>query len=546
MNVATQRDSDLEHALRQALERDEFRLHYQPQADMISGRIIGVEALIRWESQKLGQVSPVEFIPVAENSGLIEPIGEWVMRTACAQGGEWAKMGFSSLRIAVNLSAHQFRSKGFTETLAQIIADSSLPELMLELELTESMMMQDVSAVIATLQNITAMGVRVSIDNFGTGYSSLSYLKRFPINVLKIDQAFVREVTSDPDSAAIVKAIITMAHSLRLSVIGEGVETQGQLAFLGNHQCDEIQGYLFSKPVPAEELSRLLQEHRCLDLSAIHDKSEQRTLLLVDDEANIATSLKRLLRSDGYHILTASSGKEGLELLATNHVCVIISDQRMPEMTGVEFLSRVKTLYPDTVRMVLSGYTELKSVTDAINEGAIYKFLTKPWEDEQLRENVLEAFQHYELKQENKRLRQELERANSDLMEINRDLERRVAEKAQEIHHNINLLQVSQEVLEHLPTAVIGVDNDGLIVMSNRRADALFDHDGGPLMGCDARERLPGILADYVEAGGDDIQTVTLADGLRLRVICHRMGEMCKSRGTVLVLSPVDDGKKAI
>lgn len=264
MNTAARRYTDLEHALRRALERNEFELHYQPQVSLKNGEIVGVEALLRWKNSDYGQVSPAEFIPIAENTGLILPIGEWVLKTACKQGKRWADMGYGYLRVAVNLSARQFRDRNFIQTLANILHETILPLSMLELELTESMMMEDIDTVVPQLNKIKTMGIRISIDDFGTGYSSLSYLRQFPIGMLKIDQSFVRDVSHNPDAAAIARAIINMAHSLRLDVIAEGVETEEQLEFLKHHQCNEIQGYLFSKPLPEEQLTSLLREGRLL------------------------------------------------------------------------------------------------------------------------------------------------------------------------------------------------------------------------------------------------------------------------------------------
>lgn len=538
MNVATLDLLELETELRHALQRNEFILHYQPQIDIASSKTVGVEALIRWMHPERGLVPPFEFIPLAEETGLILPLSEWVLKAACTQMREWQDAGLPAVRVAVNLSARHFRQPGLVATVARILQETRLEPKYLELEITEGTIMLNVERTITVLHELKALGVELSVADFGTGYSSLSYLKRFPVNTLKIDRSFVNDVTTDPEDASLAKAIIAMAHSLHLRVIAEGVETEGQLAFLTKNSCDEIQGYFFSRPLPANECAKFLQQSRLPQAGG--RKPEERTLLLVDDEVNIATSLKRMLRGDGYHILTATSGMEGLELLATHPVGVIISDQRMPEMTGVEFLRRVKQLYPDTVRIVLSGYTDLKSITDAINEGAIYKFLTKPWEDEQLRAQVHEAFQHFELKQENVRLGHEIERANSELSEVNHNLERRVVENTQEISRNINVLQVSQEVLEHLPTAVIGIDEDGLIVMANHQANALFDEDGS-LIGCEARERLPTVLIDCMEGVGGGAHVVTLSDNRSLRVVCHRMGEMCRSKGTVMVISPVEN-----
>ena len=537
MNAIATRQLIVESQLRQALKHDEFVLYYQPQADIESGRIVGVEALVRWQHPDVGLISPAEFIPIAEETGLIVPLGKWVLESACRQAAAWQAAGLPRLRVAVNLSGRQFLQRDLADLVAQALQETALAPELLELELTESLLMDSAESTIGILQTLRNIGVLLSVDDFGTGYSSLAYLRRFPVTAVKIDKSFVNGITTDPDAAALARSIISMAHEMRLKVIAEGVETEGQLGFLAGHHCDEIQGYHLSKPMPADECTEFLRSFNSMPVQSHGTKSHERVLLLVDDEANIATSIRRLLRGDGYRIITAGSGMEGLEQLAVNPVGVIISDQRMPEMTGVEFLRRVKELYPDTVRIVLSGYTDLKSVTDAINEGAIYKFLTKPWEDEQLRENVREAFLRYELKQENINLAREIERANSELSEINRNLERHVAEKVQEIYHRNDVLQVSQEVLEYLPIAVIGIDESGLIVMANHQADALFDADGGPLLGCEVAERLPKVLVDLagLESGGS--YTIILDNGKQLHVVSHRMGEMCRSRGTVLVLS---------
>ncbi|HUK55265.1 MAG TPA: EAL domain-containing protein [Nitrospiria bacterium] len=253
----------LETALRQALERGEFLLHYQPQVDLDSGRIVGVEALIRWKHSERGLVPPVKFIPLAEETGLIIPIGEWVLRTACAQAVAWRSGGFKELRIAVNLSPRQFRQKNLIETVGRVLKETGIDPRCVELELTESIM-QNAEASVKALRRLKDMGLEISIDDFGMGYSSLSYLKRFPINTLKIDQAFIRHLTDDPDDPMIVTAIITLAHNLRLKAIAEGVETAEQLKLLRLLRCDRIQGYYFSHPLPADEMTGLLAEDRRL------------------------------------------------------------------------------------------------------------------------------------------------------------------------------------------------------------------------------------------------------------------------------------------
>ncbi|HEY8905539.1 MAG TPA: EAL domain-containing protein [Rhodoferax sp.] len=393
----------MESQLRRALDNGEFLLHYQPQVDLVSGSVIAAEALVRWNHPERGLVPPVEFIPLAEETGLIVPLGEWVLVEACRQHRAWLDAGLAAGRIAVNLSPRQFSDASLLPLVRRVLADTGLPATLLDLEVTESMAMQDVESAIEMLNELTRLGVRISLDDFGTGHSSLSYLQRFAVKTLKIDRSFVHDVAVDPHRAAITSTIIVMAHNLGLSVIAEGVETLAELSYLRQHACDEIQGYYFSRPLPASQYEALLLERRRLTAPVSEEGDTTRTLLLVDDEPNVLSSLRRLFRRDGYRILSTCSAREGLEMLATNAVQVVISDQRMPEMSGTEFLSRVKQLHPKSIRLVLSGYTDLNTVTQAINEGAIYKFLTKPWNDDDICEIVRQAFRAYTVQEESLR-----------------------------------------------------------------------------------------------------------------------------------------------
>ena len=259
MNLRAQRQQNLESAIRHALERDEFVLHYQPKLDLRSGRIVGAEALIRWFQPRSGWVSPADFIPVAEDSGLIVPLTQWVLRQACEQAQAWRSMGLPPLCMSVNVSPIDFRQRDFVDNLAAILKQSGLPPARLELEITESVLMQNVDETVDILQKIKAMGVRLALDDFGTGYSSLSYLRRFPIDVLKIDQSFVRGLNVNSQDAQLISAIIGMGKSLELNIIAEGVETVEQLNFLKTQQCEEGQGFLFSKAVPPKDFAHMLQ-----------------------------------------------------------------------------------------------------------------------------------------------------------------------------------------------------------------------------------------------------------------------------------------------
>jgi diguanylate cyclase (GGDEF)-like protein len=261
MNASVMKRLGLERDLRQALERQEFELHYQPQVSLKSGAIEGVEALLRWRHPERGMVSPAEFIPVAEVSGLIVPIGDWVLNKACAQAQTWREEGLPPLRMGVNVSSHQFSKGHIIQKVATALSQSGLEPTGLKLEITESLLMQEVEHNITTMKQLADLGVHLAIDDFGTGYSSLSYLKRFPVSELKIDQSFIRELASESDDAAIVDAIISLGHSLNLTVIAEGVETKEQREYLQQAGCDEMQGYYFSRPLPADKLSALLREY---------------------------------------------------------------------------------------------------------------------------------------------------------------------------------------------------------------------------------------------------------------------------------------------
>ena len=266
MNATAFQRLSLENNLRRALQGKELTLHYQPQLNLQTGQITGAEALIRWNHPELGSISPTRFIPIAEESGLIVPVGEWVLATAIAQNKSWQESGFSPIRIAVNLSPLHFKHKDLGATIAQVLRETKLDPKYLELEVTESVIMQssdaDADAVVATMLKLKEMGVHVSIDDFGTGYSSLSYLKRFPVDTVKIDQSFIRDITTNPDDAAIAKAIISIAHSLGLRVIAEGVETEGQLNFLRSEKCDEVQGFFFSEGLPADAFAEFVRERQ--------------------------------------------------------------------------------------------------------------------------------------------------------------------------------------------------------------------------------------------------------------------------------------------
>jgi EAL domain-containing protein (putative c-di-GMP-specific phosphodiesterase class I)/ActR/RegA family two-component response regulator len=392
MNAQSLARLDLENALRRAIDNEEFVLYFQPKIDIPTGRISGAEALIRWKRPGHGMVSPALFVPILEETGLIVRVGTWVLNEACRKIAEWGRTRIGAVHISVNVSGIQFFVGGLEEEVMRAIKLHGIAPELLELELTESSLMSNAEETITVLQNLKKLGIQISIDDFGTGYSSLAYLKRFPIDKLKIDIAFVREVTSNPDDAAIVLAIINMAHSLKLQVIAEGVERDAQLAYLRRHGCDEMQGYYFSRPLPEDEFEVMLKEGRSLQAPVEETQLDQQTLLIVDDDHFMLDVLSDFLSQDGYRILTAQTAAEGFDLLARHHVQVILCDQCMPLMSGTEFMERVKNLAPDTFRIMLSAYADLTPIMAAINHGAIDRFYTKPWKGAVLRENIREGF----------------------------------------------------------------------------------------------------------------------------------------------------------
>ncbi len=250
--------------LKRAIDNQEFKLFYQPSVDIATGKIVGMEALLRWEVSDLGMMPPSEFIPVAEQSGLIVPLGEWVLKTACAQNKAWQEKGLPRLTVAVNLSGRQFHHQDLVEKVASALERAKLDPQCLDLEITETYAMQDADFTLAILRELKSLGVHISLDDFGTGYSSLSHLKHFPIDTLKIDRSFVKDLASDPKEEAIVSAVIVLAHSLGMDVVAEGVETASELSILKKHHCDKMQGYYFSRPIPVADFETLLRSGKTL------------------------------------------------------------------------------------------------------------------------------------------------------------------------------------------------------------------------------------------------------------------------------------------
>lgn len=525
----------LETALRLALASDAMELHYQPQMALQSGKIVGVEAFLCCRHAETGVVSALQRHMITDESDIGATINGWILRQACQDMRCWVEAGVSIPRISINISEKQFSDPQLTLYAEQALTDMQTEVCKITLEITENALMQDTAAAEKTLGKLRLLGFNLALDDFGSEFSSLSYLKRFPLDYVKLGESINRDAVNGAGTASLSDALISMAHSLGIKVMAKEVETEAQCEYLRQHLCDEIQGQVFSAPVAAPEIARMWQENRRLPDHLLWLQQPARTLLLVDDESNILSALKRLLRRDGYHILTANSGQEGLDVLTQNKVDVIVSDQRMPGMMGVEFLRIAKSLYPETVRIVLSGYTELQSVTDAINEGAVYRFLTKPWEDQQLSGHIAEAFRHKEMADENQRLNLRVRSANQELADANRQLEQLVKQKQQQITRDEVCLNIVREVLQYLPLPMLGMDEDGMVAFINEAAEALLAQ-AGPLLGADASVVLPEIYAAACHTLENE-ECLTMINRQQYRITWRAMGQHSTSRGKLVSLS---------
>jgi diguanylate cyclase (GGDEF)-like protein len=423
MNASARRTLRLQGELVRALADQQFVLHYQPKVHAVRGHITGFEALLRWSHPERGLVPPDEFIPVLEDTGLIVEVGEWVIAAVCREIAGWMRRGLAMCPVAINLSARQFQQKDLTTYIRTALATTGVAPDLLEVELTESVLMRDAAEITGAIAALKACGVRLAIDDFGTGYSSLGYLRRFPVDALKIDRTFIADIPESREDAAIAQAIIRLGHTLHFKVIAEGVETEAQRSFLALHGCDEIQGYFVCTPVPAAQITDILTGKQVLQRPVSAADSGERSLLLVDTDENVLAALKRLLRPDGYRIFAEGDAQKACEVLRAHRIGVIVADQRIAGGTGIDFLRRVKELYPDTVRVVLTGYTDLDAVSEAVNEGALYRFVTKPWDDDCLRAHIADAFRHYALMQETRRAHEDLRAEVEALTRENRMLQ---------------------------------------------------------------------------------------------------------------------------
>lgn len=523
----------LEADLRRALAQGELTLCFEPQAALHSGDISGMAASPRWQPPGHAEWPREVFLPVAERSGLMGPLGDWMIRQACAQAARWPWGGpATEWRLSLPLSPVQFQVGDVVATLSEALRDSGLKPAQLRLAVTEAALLHDEPRVLATLQRLRQMGIEVALAGFGAGLSGLGRLREWPVDALHLDASFVASLgdTANAESAAasLAHTLVHLGHSLRLSVLAEGVSRPGELSALASAGCDTVQGPLFHGPLPADEAAALLarRERLAPELTTSHPR--QRTLLLVDDEPSMLSALRRLFRRDGYRVLTAGSGAEGLELMATTDVDVIVSDQRMPGMAGVDFLRKAKERWPETIRMTLSGFTDLQTIIDAVNEGAVFKFLVKPWDDERLRDHVAQAFRQKELADENRRLNQLLARAGVEQAQLARRLSGLLnASEApvDELHPSCPM--------DALPVPVLGLDPHGLLAYLNADAQQRLPE----LAACLGGTLPPAWGALGLPAEQDDTVQMPL-DGLGLRALQRPWRDRGRTRGTWVFLLP--------
>ena len=537
MNARLDERTALAAALREAFANRQLALRYQPLADLRDGSIAAVEALTHWHHPPYGEVSPHQLASIAEYAGLSTEIFSWQLEQVTKDLGAWRTAGIALPKVALNMSLAQLGDAEFPDQLAQALAAADLPAQQLSVEVSEACLMAEPEATAHTLGLLKTLGLGLTLDHFPTRHSSLSHLKRAAFDLVKIEHGLIAKLDSAPEDAAMVKSVIAMAHNLGIAVAAEGVADESQCDFLRKNMCDQIQGEFFSDALSADDLAQLISSGQSVEPHLLRIQQKKRTLLLVDDEPNIVSALKRLLRRDGYQILTANSGAEGLEVLAANEVDVIVSDQRMPGMIGADFLRAAKELYPDTIRIMLSGYTELQSVTDAVNEGAIYKFLTKPWDDEQLRGHIAEAFRLKEIADENERLNLELRTANYDMALTNRKMEELLRQKQQQISRDEISLSVAREVLQQVPLPVIGLDDCGMVAFLNGAASQLF-HQGAALLGNEAPMVMPELFPNGWES---KLNHEAVIGKHRYQVVAHSMGEQSQSRGSLITLSRCEE-----
>jgi EAL domain-containing protein (putative c-di-GMP-specific phosphodiesterase class I)/FixJ family two-component response regulator len=510
-----------------ALAAGQFALVFQPQIHLATGQVVGFEALLRWHHPERGVLVPSEFLSEIDRCGLSAEVTRWVLEQSVLQLRAWEGHGHRGLQMAVNAPVSVFNDDEITAFVLELLTRHEIAGNQIELDITERTLTDACPAVVQNLQTLRRQGISVAIDDFGAGHSNLRLLARLPLDSLKIDRSIVHGVVTDPSDAMAARMACEIARALKLRIVVEGVQTEGQLQFFSDLRCEWAHGFFFAHPMPAADTVALLAEGRTFVQPSSPLAGSQRHLLLLDDEPNILRSLRRVFRGQPWTVHIANTPDEAFELLARHPVGVVMSDQRMPLMRGTDFLARVKRLYPDTVRIVLSGYTELQSVTEAINEGAIYKFLTKPWNDLQLNEEIEQAFRQFEMAADTRRLQQRLS-------ETNKQLESRLLQNEERLQREEAALDVTHEALGVVPVPILGVDANGMIAISNAAADALLGG-GASVVG----EHVGDVLPEHGDSRFDSLQPGTRhvrIAGTTYEVRCNDLGASSRGMGTVITL----------
>jgi len=460
----------LETDLRNAVIRQEFVLQYQPKVSCASGRIVGAEALIRWNHPRRGLVPPDQFIPLLEETGLIVSVGRWILDAACCQALLWQQAGFELPSVSVNLSARQLQSDTLLDDVAGSLAHSGLPPACLDLEITESMLMQNAEEAIHTLNGLKATGVTISLDDFGTGYSSLAYLKRFPIDAVKVDRSFVRDIVADSDDASITRAVITMAHHLKLKVVAEGVETAEQLAMLISHQCDVIQGYFFSRPLSVEAMEALLASAHHLPPNLLRSGTRKPMALFVAVDG--CDEVISMLERDGHRVCVAADADAAMRWFSGNLADVLVCGAPRKGFDAQVVIERAAKMQPLCERILLADEKQWhrKLVAEMAGAGLVQRVLHAPVEVVAFRQTVEDALQRRHIADEYSRLSHEVEVAERALVRAEEERRRLEAENRDLLMIENRGYAVLQEVVSALPWPVVGVDQDGMFAMVNAAA----------------------------------------------------------------------------
>jgi len=492
----------LETDLRNATLRNEFVLHYQPKVSCASGRITGVEALIRWQHPRRGLVPPDQFIPLLEETGLIVQVGRWVLQEACRQTVEWQKAGLDILSVAVNLSARQLQSETLLDEVARTLKESGLKPACLDLEITESMLMHNAEQAIRMLGALKQTGVTLSLDDFGTGYSSLAYLKRFPLDSVKVDRSFVQDIAADSDDASITRAVITMAHHLKLKVVAEGVETAEQLALLISHQCDIIQGYFFSRPLPALEMAELLLGEKTLPANLLRSGARKPMALFV--AVNGCDEVISLLVREGHRVCLADDYDSAMQWFSGNLADVLVCGPPNKSFDAAELIRHAAETQPQCERLMMvdDRAWKHKQVIELASSSLIHRVIHLPVDVSSCRKTIEEALIRRHITDEYSRLSHEVEVAERALCRVEEERQRLAAENKVLHAQEIAGFRVLQEVVNLMPMPIIGVDENNLLAMLNYLAEVAFA-ERGIVLGTALEQVLPEVIGLNNGAGVD-------------------------------------------